>query len=142
MVMVFQCLFKNPKFQLSHLQFSATDPPQYGQQLHWPAPQGGRHHRHQFCWHGSRTHKVPAILPPFGLHLLYQETKDNLAEEFRHLTLVFDVDFEILYQCDQCQKVLGYKTHKECVFEAIKMLIASKNMGHFDIQSSFFKKLA
>ena len=40
------------------------------------------------------------------------------------------------------QKVLGYKTHKKCVFEAFKMLIASKNMGHFDIQSSFFKKLA
>ena len=35
------------------------------------------------------------------------------------------------------QKILGYKTHKKCVFEAIKMLIASKNMGHFDIQSSF-----
>ena len=46
---------------------------------------------------------MPAILPPFGLHLLYQETKDNLAEEFRLLTLVFDVDLEIFYQYDECQ---------------------------------------
>ena len=40
------------------------------------------------------------------------------------------------------QKVLGYKTMKKCAFEATKRLIASKNMGHFDIQSNFIKRLA
>ena len=40
------------------------------------------------------------------------------------------------------QKVLGYETMKKCAFEATKRLIASKNMGHFDIQSSFIKRLA
>ena len=37
-------------------------------------------------------------------------------------------------------KVLGYKTNKKFDFEAIKQLKASKNMGHFDNQSSFFKR--
>ena len=40
------------------------------------------------------------------------------------------------------QKVLGYETIKKCAFEATKRLIASKNMGHFDIQSSFILRLA
>ena len=42
------------------------------------------------------------------------------------------------------KKVIKYwakKPIKKHVFEAIKKLIASKNMGHFDIQSSFFKRL-
>ena len=39
-------------------------------------------------------------------------------------------------------KVLGCKTNKKCDFEAIKQLKASKNMGHFDNQSSFFKSWA
>ena len=33
-------------------------------------------------------------------------------------------------------KVLGCKTNKKFDFEAIKKLKASKNMGHFDNQSS------
>ena len=37
-------------------------------------------------------------------------------------------------------KVLGCKTNKKCDFEAIKELKASENMGHFDNQSSFFKR--
>ena len=37
-------------------------------------------------------------------------------------------------------KVLGCKTYKKCDFEAIKELKASENMGHFDNQSSFFKR--
>jgi len=39
-------------------------------------------------------------------------------------------------------KILGYKTIKKCVFEAVKRLVASKNMGHFDIQPSFLHRLA
>ena len=34
------------------------------------------------------------------------------------------------------------KTNKKFDFEAIKQLKASKNMGHFDNQSSFFKRWA
>ena len=31
-------------------------------------------------------------------------------------------------------KVLDYKTIKKCDFDAFKMFLASKNMGHFDIK--------
>ena len=38
----------------------------------------------------------------------------------------------------QCKQ--GCKTNKKFDFEAIKKLKASKNMGHFDNQSSYFKR--
>ena len=49
----------------------------HGQQLHWPGPKSGW--QHQVCHHsteigitrhGSSTYKMPAVLPPKGLHLM------------------------------------------------------------------------
>ena len=39
------------------------------------------------------------------------------------------------------QKVLGHKTNKNVFFEVINKLIDSQNMAHFDIQSTFIKKI-
>ena len=65
------------------------------------------------------------------------------SEDQTSLQLVF-IRNNALYRVfnKEGHKVLGCKTNKKFDFEAIKQLKASKNMGHFDNQSSFFKRWA
>ena len=92
--MLFQCLFKNPKLSaFSIFNLSAADPPQDGQQLHWPAPQGGRHQRHQFCWHGKSTHRCLS----YCLHLVcIWKAKQPEMILLKILDLILDFDLKNL----------------------------------------------
>ena len=97
MVVVFQCLLKSSITPAIFIfNFPAADPPQHGQQPHWPAPQGGWHQVTSFCWHGSSTQGACYTASIWFKSVVAKQPKTILLKEFWLLTSLLHFNLEIL----------------------------------------------